>query len=104
MIIIKCQNGYSIGKYDNLSLTGDNLNYVIGCDLSNGTDSTTLLGVYPTKERALEVLGEIERYIGIRYANERIMTDSVVASCSTPEYSELKEIFMVNAIFTMPKE
>lgn len=104
MIIIKCQNGYSIGEYVNLSLIGDNLNYVIGYDLSKVNGAYTMLGAYPTEERALEVLGEIERHIAVRYANERVTTDSLVASCSTPEYSELKEVFMVNAIFTMPKE
>lgn len=63
-LLIRSQSKMSLVDADNLAMIGVNENWVI-CKLSSSLDIDFRidLGTYETKERALEVLDEIQKHI-----------------------------------------
>jgi len=101
MIIIKGQDG-RIGEYVGLYQESER---ITATDLTCRGEDMFTLGYYESKERAKEVMEEIEEHIRKRYLNDQfnkavsIKIDESPADIDKFIISTLKD-----AVYTMPKE
>ena len=85
------------GKYGFMDKIGDIDNYCI-CEFID--DYHVKLGTYATKERALEVLDEIQTTIRNKYAISLKPTTVITSIPSEKRYKELNQV----AVYEMPKD
>lgn len=98
MIIIKSQDGRIISKCKTVNINYTKTNQVIA--------DSIILGEYTSKQRALEVMGEIEKRIRELYVTDMIKHAGKLelAKEDTEDFFKAFEDFKNIAIYEMPRE